>query len=197
MPSLLQDSFDPNPLSDSDDDDDDPSPASSSSFLDTGIPPEAFQSHAAERAGRESLGIVSNRVLCHTGFDGAFHFPGVMRGADQLPPGASATAVNVLAHVAAEYIMNLGRTMRFYVDRYGSQMSTEQILLHVMGENGVPAPSFLEDYVSEDIDRYGVKLEDLHLKLKRAREAQLEDVEGAAPVIDEQVFADDSELLML
>ncbi|KAK4695954.1 transcriptional activator SPT7, partial [Phenoliferia sp. Uapishka_3] len=164
----------------SDSDEDETLQGASSSFLDTGIPPEAFATHAAEQAGRESLGIVSNRVLCHAGFD-----------------GASATAVNVLAHVAAEYIMNLGRTMRFYVDRYGSQMSTEQILLHVLGENGVPAPSHLEDYVSEDIDRYGVKLVDLHSKLQRARQDQLDNVKDVVPLLDEQVFAEDSEMLQL
>ncbi|KAL8283696.1 hypothetical protein RQP46_005491 [Phenoliferia psychrophenolica] len=172
------DPFEPVPLSSDEDDEDDP--ATPSSFLDTGIPPEAFESHAAEQAGRESLGIVSNRILSHAGFD-----------------GASATSVNVLAHVAAEYLMNLGRTMRFYADRYGSQMSTEQILLHVLGENGVPSPSHLEDYVSEDIDRYGAKLDGLHLKLQKAHRAQVEDVDGAAPGLDDQIFVEDSEMLML
>lgn len=39
--------------------------------------------------------------------------------------GASQSAVNVLAQVAAEYVMNLGRTLRFYSDRYGDKMPTE------------------------------------------------------------------------
>lgn len=34
-------------------------------------------------------------------------------------------ALGVLAHVAAEYIVNLGRTLRFYSDRYGSTMTAE------------------------------------------------------------------------
>ena len=34
-------------------------------------------------------------------------------------------ALEVLSQVAAEYIMNLGRTLRFYSDRYGSTMSDE------------------------------------------------------------------------
>lgn len=39
--------------------------------------------------------------------------------------GASAMAVGVLAHVAAEYLVNFGRAIRFYSDRYGYKMSTE------------------------------------------------------------------------
>lgn len=34
-------------------------------------------------------------------------------------------ALGVLAHVAAEFIVNLGRTLRFYSDRYGNKLSTE------------------------------------------------------------------------
>lgn len=34
-------------------------------------------------------------------------------------------ALGVLAHVAAEYIMNLGRTLRFYSDRYAGKLTTE------------------------------------------------------------------------
>jgi hypothetical protein len=34
-------------------------------------------------------------------------------------------ALGVLAHVAAEYIMNLGRTLRFYSDRYAGKLTPE------------------------------------------------------------------------
>lgn len=44
--------------------------SSKAPFVDTGIPAEAFRSHLAPAAARESLGLVSNRVLGHAGFDG-------------------------------------------------------------------------------------------------------------------------------
>lgn len=39
--------------------------------------------------------------------------------------GTSSTALGVLAHVTAEYMTNLGRTLRFYSERYGDRMSSE------------------------------------------------------------------------
>ena len=89
--------------------------------------------------------------------------------------------------------MNLGRTLRFYSDRYGSTMSNEvclpppcsvrptdslhqQILLHTLNENGIASPASLETYVHDDIDRYGVKLTTLHSKLEKARSEQLEGI---------------------
>ena len=52
----------------------------------------------------------------------------------------------------------------------------QQILLHTLNENGVGSPASLETYVHEDIDRYGVKLTDLHGKLKKARSDQLDGI---------------------
>ena len=48
--------------------------------------------------------------------------------------------------------------------------------MHTLNENGVASPASLETYVHEDIDRYGVKLTDLHGKLKKARSDQLEGI---------------------
>lgn len=39
--------------------------------------------------------------------------------------GASKGALNVLSDVAADFMMNLGRTLRFYSDKYGQTMSAE------------------------------------------------------------------------
>lgn len=124
----LQDPLDVLPLA-SDSETDEDEPPVSSSFLETGIPPEAFRTHAAPQAARDSLGVVTNRILSHAGFDGTARFLLSSSSAAETEAtfflGASATAVGVLAHVASEYLMNLGLTMRFYADRYGSQMSTE------------------------------------------------------------------------
>lgn len=48
--------------------------SSKAPFIDTGIPPDAFRSHLAPAAARESLGLVSNRVLGHAGFDGTYSY---------------------------------------------------------------------------------------------------------------------------
>ncbi|KAM0756159.1 hypothetical protein T439DRAFT_22334 [Meredithblackwellia eburnea MCA 4105] len=174
---LRQEPLEVMPLSDSETDED--GPTASTSFLHTGIPAAAFATSSAAQASRDSLGIVSNRILSHTGFD-----------------ATSAAAVGVLSHVVGEYITNLGRTLRFYSDRYGAQMSTEEILLHALGENGVPSPASLKAYVSDDIDRYGAKLTALHTKLKRARDRQLEKEEPPAPDEDE-LFEADTEMMLL
>lgn len=57
--------------------------------------------------------------------------------------------------------------------------------MHVLSENGVPSPSALEEYVSEDIDTYGLKLTELHGKLERARRDQLDGVEPSQGVAGE------------
>lgn len=44
--------------------------ASLASFGDTGIPRAAFSTHVSDQAGRASLGVVSNQILGHAGFDG-------------------------------------------------------------------------------------------------------------------------------
>lgn len=69
------------------------------------------------------------------------------------------------------------------------------MLLHALGENGVPSPSDLDQYVSEDIDRYGVKLADLHAKLDRARREQIDGLEDAPEGKDDELLARDGEAL--
>lgn len=65
----------------------------------------------------------------------------------------------------------------------------------MLGENGVPAPSVLEQYVAEDVERYGTKLADMHTKLSRARREQVEGFEDAAEGKDDELLAQDGEVL--
>lgn len=44
------------------------------SFVDTGVPPEAFEGPTAPQAGIDSMKVISSRVLGHTGFDGLSFF---------------------------------------------------------------------------------------------------------------------------
>ncbi|BGO92951.1 Transcriptional activator spt7 [Rhodotorula toruloides] len=131
-------------------------------------------------AAREAMRSFAGGMLAHSGFE-----------------GANAGALDVLGHVAGEYLANMARTLRFYSDRYGADMSDKRILVHALGENGVPSPAHLQAYVSEDVDRYGSRLSDLLAKLERARREQLdslteEDV-ARADGADEALFADDGE----
>lgn len=34
-------------------------------------------------------------------------------------------ALDVLSSIASEYLMNVGRTLRFYVDKYSNNMTSE------------------------------------------------------------------------
>lgn len=120
----------------------------------------------------------------------------------------------MITHVTAEYMMNLGRTLKFYADRQGDKMSSEvgiffhdsllrlltlciglqEILLHVLKENGIPSPNTLRDFVDEDIDRYGAGLTSLKAKLQNSREDQLDQVSPEA-MTEEILFDNDGEAL--
>ncbi|GJN91821.1 hypothetical protein Rhopal_004844-T1 [Rhodotorula paludigena] len=148
------------------------------------IPREAMRCPAtAPDAAREALRAVGAGVLEHAGFE-----------------GASGGALDVLGHLAGEYITNLGRTLRFYVDRYGNDLSERRILNQALAENGVPSPSHLSSHVSEDIDRYGARLNDTLSKLERARQEQLEGLSAddlaRADSADEALFANDGEAFL-
>ena len=90
--------------------------------------------------------------------------------------------MDVLGSLASEYLQNLGRTLKFYCDKYGNSMTGEvcevasfvvanfkqEIVLHSLFESGVPQVSDLERYIKEDIVRYGARMTDLEKKLRNA-----------------------------
>ncbi|BGP36918.1 Transcriptional activator spt7 [Rhodotorula kratochvilovae] len=117
------------------------------------IPRDAMACPAtAGIAAREAMRACGAGMLEHAGFE-----------------GTSGGALDVLGHLAGEYLSNLGRTLRFYADRYSSDLSEKEILTRTLSENGIPSPSHLSAYVSEDVDRYGQRLSDLLSKLERTR----------------------------
>mgnify|MGYP000000269820 FL=1 len=117
-------------------------------------------------------------LLAHAGFEGAHSSP-----------------VQVLADVAAKYLMGLGRTLRLYVDRFAHHMSPTDMLEHVMLSRGTNL-SALESYVSQDIGRYGQRLQEWLRKQKHVFHEQLQGVDSAT-VDDADLLASDSEALML
>lgn len=83
--------------------------------------------------------------------------------------GTSKVALDVLAGVASDYLLNVGRTIRFLSEKYAHKMTPEEIILHTLFESGVTrAPYDLERYIKEDIVRYGNRMGDLEKKLSHA-----------------------------
>ncbi|GAA5949495.1 hypothetical protein JCM3765_002680 [Sporobolomyces pararoseus] len=161
-----------------------PRPRKRARFAGPSPPKSAFRSPAtAPTAAREGLRGATAGVLDHAGFE-----------------GSSGMALDVLTHAAAEYISNLGRTLRFYSDRFGSEMSKEQMLLNTLSESGIPSPSTLHDYVSDDINQYGARLSDLLGKLERSRQERLNTLtpedEKKVEEADQVIDADDGEALI-
>lgn len=76
----------------------------------------------------------------------------------------------------------------------------QRILNQALAENGVSYPSHLSSHVSEDIDRYGARLNDTLSKLERARQEQLEGLSAddlaRANSADDALFANDGEAFL-
>jgi hypothetical protein len=75
------------------------------------------------RAG-DCLKWMSGKVLEHAGFQGLLLTSGVHHEAENIT-GTSKVALDVLSSVASEYLLNVGRTMRFLCDMFGQKMSPE------------------------------------------------------------------------
>ncbi|KAG8965276.1 Transcriptional activator spt7 [Tulasnella sp. 419] len=124
---------------------------------------------------RKRLGAHTTAVLEHAGFE-----------------GASKVALSVLTDVAIDYIQNLGRTLRFYCDKYAHAMTPEEIVLHTLFENGTTEIQELERHIKDDIERYGTKLLDLERKLEHAYREQVESV----VIEDDMLFDEGGEALV-
>jgi len=64
-----------------------------------------------------------------------------------------------------EYLSNVGRTFRFYLDKYSNIMTSEEIILHSLFESGVSRIAALDKYISDDIRRHGNRLSELEKKI--------------------------------
>ncbi|KAI0351962.1 hypothetical protein OH77DRAFT_1428987 [Trametes cingulata] len=121
-------------------------------------PPAAGLDLGAENAD-DCLHWMGSKVLEHAGFQ-----------------GSSKMALDVLASVTAEYLFNVGRTIRFLCDKYGNKMTAEEIILHTLFESGITRINDLERYIKDDVVRYGGRLSELEKKLANAyREATTEE----------------------
>ncbi|RUS22446.1 LOW QUALITY PROTEIN: hypothetical protein BC937DRAFT_89120 [Endogone sp. FLAS-F59071] len=127
-----------------------------------------------EDAGLDLLGRVVARMLAHAGFE-----------------GAHATAANVVTEVAVDYMLNLGRSLRVYMDNYNKGMTPEEIILHTLYENGVNNIGELESYVRDEIERYGTKLGDIHRRLDATYNEIINGPAEGHVVDDDALFAEE------
>ncbi|KAI0026324.1 hypothetical protein K488DRAFT_92843, partial [Vararia minispora EC-137] len=125
-----------------------------------------------EQAAAQCLRWVNERMLEHVGFQ-----------------GASRMALDVLAGIMGEYLSNVGRTMRFYLDKYSGAMTAEEIILHTLLEGGIASPADLERHIHDDVLRHGTRLAELEKKVLNAF-ADLASGAGAGALDDDALFAD-------
>lgn len=104
-------------------------------------------------------------------------------------------ALHCLTAIAIQYLSNIGRTLRFFSDRFSPILSASELIYQTLRANGVGGLDDLEGYVKDDVDKYGSKLNDLLRKLQAGYGNGLA---GAASRVigDDDFFARDGEALM-
>ncbi|KAJ3809100.1 hypothetical protein F5876DRAFT_44602, partial [Lentinula aff. lateritia] len=120
----------------------------------------------------DCLRWMNGKVLEHAGFQ-----------------GTSRAALDVLSGVASEYLLNVGRTIKFLCDKFANTMSAEEIILHTLFESGISEIQDLERYVADDVERYGSRLADLEKKLVGA----YREVTSVETLEDEGLFDEEEE----
>ncbi|KAJ7066452.1 SAGA complex protein [Mycena amicta] len=103
--------------------------------------------------------------------------------------GTSKAALDVLASVTSEYLLNVGRTMRYLTDKYAKTMTPEEIILHTLFESGVSHVHELERYIRDEVERHGSRLGDMEKKLVGAYNAAT----VGEIIDDETLFEEDEE----
>ncbi|EJT96990.1 hypothetical protein DACRYDRAFT_119786 [Dacryopinax primogenitus] len=141
------------------------------------LPPPPEQPDDPPRPGyafepEDGIKNTSYMLLRHAGFE-----------------GCSKTALGVVNDVAAEYIRNIGRSMRYFLDMHSADMPAEEIVLHTLFENGVTEVNQLERYVRDDVQRYGGRLQEISRRLQTAYREQTE------KEVDEEDFDEEEDIV--
>lgn len=139
-----------------------------------------FTRISAESA-REHASYNTRLILAHRGFEGGHR-----------------SAVDVLTETLGEFLSNMGRMLRLYSDRYATSMSAEEMILHTLQETQGTSVHSLENYIRNDVERYGTKMSDLLRKLRSSYREQftLSTERGRGVIEDEALFADNGEALV-
>ncbi|KAK6902974.1 hypothetical protein L486_06429 [Kwoniella mangroviensis CBS 10435] len=114
-------------------------------------------------------------MLAHSGFE-----------------GANETALDLFTRVAVDHLANMGKTFRLLADGFSNKMTTEEIILHALHENGQIETQDLEAHMKDDIERESVKVGDMQRKIRQA----FKEVTTAPVIEDDMMFAENGEMLM-
>ncbi|KAI9441880.1 hypothetical protein H4582DRAFT_1421945 [Lactarius indigo] len=125
-----------------------------------------------EMASEKCMQWVNRKILEHIGFQ-----------------GSSQLALDVLTGITVEYLANVGRTFRFYLDKYSNTMTSEEIILHSLFESGVSRIQNLERYINDDIVRHGNRLNDLEKKIVNV----YQEFTSAEAIDDDTLFANEDD----
>lgn len=137
-----------------------------------------FSRMSAESA-RDHASYNVRLMLSHAGFEGGHR-----------------SAVDTLTDTLGEFLGNMGRMLRIYSDRYASMLSAEEMVLHTLQECGNASVASLENYIRNDVERYGSKMSDLLRKLRSSYREQFNLSTERGVVEDEMLFADNGEALI-
>ncbi|KAI0050843.1 hypothetical protein FA95DRAFT_1635331 [Auriscalpium vulgare] len=145
--------------------------------VDVAVDERAWTADAAEpdlgdRASEDCMHWVNRKVLEHVGFQ-----------------GTSKMALDVLSSITSEYLLNVGRTLRFYMDKYSNAMTPEEIILHTLFESGTTRIQALERYVKDDVLRHGNRLNDLEKKILNV----YQEVTTTEAIDDDALFGNEDE----
>ncbi|OAX33132.1 hypothetical protein K503DRAFT_794579 [Rhizopogon vinicolor AM-OR11-026] len=132
-----------------------------------------------EKNADECLKWMNRKVLEHAGFQ-----------------GTSGVALDVIAGVTSEYLLNVGRSLRFLCDKYAKSMTSEEIILHTLFESGITKIQDLERYIKDDVVRHGARLVDLEKKLVGAYREAVEVLDDDALFAGEDDEEDESAFVM-
>ena len=100
-----------------------------------------------------ALTRVSSQILYHTGFE-------------EVQP----TVVEMFTDSMRSYMQNIATTLSLYsnaLEGKRAKFTPEEIILHSLFENGIEDLASLESYIRDSIERYGIKLNDMHRKMRK------------------------------
>ncbi|KAE8541103.1 hypothetical protein D1P53_002457 [Cryptococcus gattii VGV] len=106
--------------------------------------------------------------------------------------GANEMALDVFTRVAVDHLDGLGKTFKLLLDGFSHKMTPEEIILHVLHENGQVEPKDLEAHLKNDIEREDVKIAEMQRKMRQT----FYEVATAPVIQDDMMFADDGEMLL-
>ncbi|KAJ2725475.1 Transcriptional activator spt7 [Coemansia sp. Benny D115] len=136
-------------------------------YANTLDPPTPFSMDS--NGARKLLQRTTALILAHTGFN-----------------AVTESAMSGLMDFFVDYMTNVGRTLRTYMDKHGRTMSMEAILAHTLYDNGTEDLAELEYYARGEIIKQGHKLMDLKKNLSRSYQEIMSDgrPDGAGASVD-------------